>query len=177
MGDCDACWFGQDFEWISSPQSPAITTWKEGTELVRVSLVNSTDDCTGIDTGNDTLYFWKRESANDTHHVHSTMTGSRRGMPTDHGKRVTARFGCTKYIRYLKLLTGEDSYHNHLRDFSQIVACEQHSKTLWSPPFRHKILNTKHTSYFGINVNCNIENLLVCHTNGYHLTITNISLK
>ena len=42
---------GLDFEGISSPQSPAITG--KITELVTVSLADSTDDCTGIRMGND----------------------------------------------------------------------------------------------------------------------------
>ena len=41
-----------DFEGISSPQSPAITG-RTITEVVTVSLVDSTDYCTGIRTGND----------------------------------------------------------------------------------------------------------------------------
>ena len=41
---------GLDFEGISSPQSPAITGT---TKLVMVSLADSTEDCTGIRTGND----------------------------------------------------------------------------------------------------------------------------
>ena len=44
---------GLDFEGISSPQSPAITEKKKITEVVTVSLADSTDDCTGIRTGND----------------------------------------------------------------------------------------------------------------------------
>ena len=43
---------GWDSEGISSPQSPAITG-KTITEVVMVSLADSTDDCTGIRTGND----------------------------------------------------------------------------------------------------------------------------
>ena len=43
---------GLDFEGISSPQSPAITG-RTITEVVTVSLADSTDDCTGIRTGND----------------------------------------------------------------------------------------------------------------------------
>ena len=43
---------GLDIEGISSPQSPAITG-RTITEVVTVSLADSTDDCTGIRTGND----------------------------------------------------------------------------------------------------------------------------
>ena len=43
---------GLDFEGISSPQSPAITG-RTITEVIMVSLADSTDDCTGILTGND----------------------------------------------------------------------------------------------------------------------------
>ena len=35
-----------------------------------VSLVDSTEDCTGIHTGNDAK-LREQESANDTHHAHS----------------------------------------------------------------------------------------------------------
>ena len=69
---------GQDFQWNSSSQSPAIAG-KSNTETVMVSLADSTDDCTGIRTGNDAK-LRERESANDTHHAHSKMTGSRPGM-------------------------------------------------------------------------------------------------
>ena len=51
------------------------------TELVTVSLADSTDDCTGIRTGNDASYR-ERESANDTHHAHSKTTGSRPERPS-----------------------------------------------------------------------------------------------
>ena len=43
---------GLDFEDSSSPQSPAITG-RTITKVVTVSLADSTDDCTGIHTGND----------------------------------------------------------------------------------------------------------------------------
>ena len=48
---------------------------QECTEFVTVSLANSMEDCTGIRTGND-AQLRERESANDTHHAHSKMTGS-----------------------------------------------------------------------------------------------------
>ena len=63
---------GLDFEGISSPQSPAITGT---TKLVTVSLVDSTEDCTGIHTGIDAK-LRERESANNTHHAHNKTTGS-----------------------------------------------------------------------------------------------------
>ena len=71
---------GLDFEGISSPQSPDITVKKH--KLVTVSLANSTDDCTGIHTGNDAK-LRERESASDTHHAHSKTTGSQPGMSID----------------------------------------------------------------------------------------------
>ena len=43
---------GLDFEGILSPQSPVITARKI-IELVTVSLVDSTEDCTGLRMGND----------------------------------------------------------------------------------------------------------------------------
>ena len=43
---------GLDFEDSSSAQSPAITG-RTITEVVTVSLADSTDDCTGIRTGNE----------------------------------------------------------------------------------------------------------------------------
>ena len=43
---------GLDFEGISSPQSPAITG-RTITEVVTVSFADSTEDSTGIRTGND----------------------------------------------------------------------------------------------------------------------------
>ena len=70
-----------DFEGISSPQSTAITA-KKSTGLVMVSLADSTEDCTGIRTGNDTK-LREGESANDTHQAHSKMTGSRPGTSID----------------------------------------------------------------------------------------------
>ena len=72
---------GLDFEAISSPQSTAITA-KKSTGLVTVSLVDSTEDCTGIRMGNDAK-LRERESANDTHHAHSKMTGSQPGTSID----------------------------------------------------------------------------------------------
>ena len=82
---------GLDFEGISSPQSPAITG--KSPKLVTVSLADSTDDCTGIRTGNDASYR-ERESANDTHHAHNKTTGSRPGTPIDQNLfGVTTHFG------------------------------------------------------------------------------------
>ena len=72
---------GLDFEGISSPQSTDITA-KKSTGLATVSLADSTEVCTGINTGND-VKLRERESANDTHHAHSKMTGSRPGMSID----------------------------------------------------------------------------------------------
>ena len=70
---------GLDFEGISSPQSTAIITT---TGLVKVSLADSTDDCTGIHMRNDAK-LRKQESGNNTHHAHGKMTGSRPGMSID----------------------------------------------------------------------------------------------
>ena len=47
-------------------------------KIVTVSLAFSTDDCTGICMRNDAK-LRERESANDTHHAHGKMTGSRPG--------------------------------------------------------------------------------------------------
>ena len=80
-----------DFERISSPQPPAITTrkvpdslwcrWHKSIEIVWESAWGMTNA-------------WKRESANDTHHAHSTMAGSRPGMSTnqEHVFGVTTHF-------------------------------------------------------------------------------------
>ena len=64
------------------------------TELVTVSLADSTEDCTGIRRGNDASYR-ERESANDTHHAHSKMTGSRPETSIDQNFifGVTTHFG------------------------------------------------------------------------------------
>ena len=73
---------GMDFEGISSPQSTAITERKKSTGLITVSLADSTEDCTGIRTGNDAK-LRERESAGDTHHATSKMTGSGPGTSID----------------------------------------------------------------------------------------------
>ena len=82
-----------DFEGILSPQSTAITA-RKSTGLVTVLLADSTEDCTGIRTGNDAK-LRERESDNDTHHAYSKMTGSRPGMSIDqrHVFGVKTKFG------------------------------------------------------------------------------------
>ena len=79
---------GLDFEGILSPQSPAITG--RMTELVRCRWRTSTDDCTGIRTGNDASYR-ERESANDTHHAHRKMTGSQPERPSTRTSSVESQ--------------------------------------------------------------------------------------
>ena len=62
--DCDL-----DFEWARHPSHQPLQEKKKKkktTSSVKVSLAVSTDDCTGIRTGNDVI-FRERESANDTH--------------------------------------------------------------------------------------------------------------
>ena len=102
---------GLDFEGISSPQSTAITA-KKSTGLITVLLADSTDDCTGIRTGND-VKLRERESTNNTHHAHSKMTGSRPGTAIDQKTRLWSHnIIRPKYIRYLKAAQGEAGYNN-----------------------------------------------------------------
>ena len=66
--------------------------------------------------GND-AQLRKRESANDTHHAHSKMTGSRPGTSIDQNfvLGVTTQFG--QGHKVLKAAQGEVSDINRLRDF------------------------------------------------------------
>ena len=94
--------------------------------------------------------------------------------PSTRTSSLESQHNSAKYTRYLKAAQGEVGYINRIRDFQPI--CWQKLavlKTLGSPPFRpYKITFTKrHTGESSEHLaNCNFANLLVCRTNGYHLT-------
>ena len=87
---------GQDFEWSSSPQPPAIA---EKTGKLGGCWLQSTDDCTGICMGNYVLYLEARKQ--DTHYANDTTRGSRLGTSMDQDSAfsgVTTHFGCTSTL-------------------------------------------------------------------------------
>ena len=94
---------GLDFERISSPQSPAITTrkvpdslrchWRKSTEIVWESAQGMTN-------------IWKRESANDTHQPTAKWQDLNQECPLTRSTFLESQHISAKYIRYFKLLKG-----------------------------------------------------------------------
>ena len=78
-----------------------------------------------------------------------------------------------KYTRYLKLLKGKPVTLTDLRIFSQFVGKLAALKTIVTSTLQ-AIRNYFHKRHSGESseylANCNFTNLLVCPTNGYHLT-------
>ena len=90
---------GLDFEGISSPQSPAITG--RITELIKVSLADSTDDCTGIRRGMTQVKGSEKVPTTPT-----TPTSRRQDLdqkrPSTRTSFSESQHILAKYTRYLK---------------------------------------------------------------------------
>ena len=114
---CDVCWlrfglWGYLVTTITSHHN------KKSTKLITVSLADSTDDCTGIHTGNDASLGSEKVPTTPTTPTAKRQDLDQERLPT-RNTSLESQHILAKYIRYLKAAQGEVSYGNWLRDFSQ----------------------------------------------------------
>ena len=106
-----------DLELCSSPQPPAITEHK----LVTVSLVDSTDDCTGIHTGNYASEGSEKVPTTPTMPTAKWQDLDQERLPT-RNTSLESQHILAKYIRYIKLLKGKSVTITDLGIFSQLLS-------------------------------------------------------